>query len=398
MNSVVVVGASFAGLAAALELRKLLSSDVTVRVVSASDKFIFAPSLIWVMQGWREADDLLFPIQPILSDAGIDFIHAKLESIKRDERTISIDTGETIPYNRLLLATGGEWDWQQIPGSLPRPDGYTTSILSMADAMAAREHWNAFLEDPGPIVVGVALGGSLFGAAYELVMNLDMALRHAKVRDQSSITLVTPEPHLGHFGLEGIGESRKVLETAFEHRDILWATEKQIREVQPDALVTSPLQHFPSKLTMLIPPYRGIKPLRDIPNLVNERGLIPVDDHQRSLAYPDIFAAGTATQIEHESAGLLPLGQFFPGTVSAEMGRIAATNIAADFGVGTPRVRTDETLKAFYVLDSGGEGLLMSLGAQPWLNLQMRVPGPWSHWAKSMVERYQMWQVQIGKY
>jgi hypothetical protein len=50
------------------------------------------------------------------------------------------------------------------------------------------------------------------------------------------------------------------------------------------------------------------------------------------------------------------------------------------------------------VLDSGEDGLLMSLGAQPWLALQMRVPGPWSHWAKRIAERYQMWQLQAGKY
>lgn len=398
MADVVVIGGSFAGLAAALELRRLLPPGSSVTVVSASDRFVFMPSLIWVMQGWREPDDLTFSIQPMLDTASVDFKHARVEAILPDERTVSLNTGESLHYDRLVIAAGGEWDWDQIPGSRPRPDGHNTSILSLPDALSAREYWQAFLSDPGPIVVGIALGGSLYGAAYEMVLNLDVALRQAEIREECSITLVTPEPYLGHFGLEGIGNSRTVIESAFRHRDILYAAEKQIREVESDRLVVSPLQHFPSKLTMLIPPYRGIKPVREVPDLGDEQGLIPVDAYQRSVQYPDIYAAGTAARIDEQPTGLLPLGRFTPGTVSAEMGRLAAANVAADLGSGDPRPRTEESLKAFYVMDSGADGLLMSLGPQPWLNLQMRVPGPWSHWAKSLAERYQMWQVQTGKY
>lgn len=398
MADVVVIGGSFAGLAAALELRRLLPDNSPVTVVSASDRFVFMPSLIWVMQGWREPDDLTFSVKPMLDAARVGFRHARLEAIQPDEGTVSLDTGELIPYDRLIIAAGGEWDWEQIPGSRPRPDGHNTSILSLPDAVSAREDWQTFLSNPGPIVVGISLGSSLYGAAYEMVLNLDVALRQAEIREECSITLVTPEPYLGHFGLEGIGSSRKVIESAFRHRDILYAAEKQIREVEADRLVVSPLQHFPSNLTMLIPPYRGIKPVRDVPSLSDEQGLIPVDVYQRSERYPDIYAAGTAARIGEPSSGLLPLGRFMPGTVSAELGRLAAANVAADLGSGDPLPRTEESLKAFYVLDSGEDGLLMSLGPQSWLNLQLRVPGPWSHWAKSLAERYQMWQVQTGRY
>lgn len=398
MANIVVIGGSFAGLAAALELRRLLPADSSVTVVSANDKFVFMPSLIWVMQGWREIDDLTFEIEPILADADVAFKHARLEEIQPDNHTLALSTGESLSYDKAVIAVGGEWDWDQIPGSRPRPDGHVTSILSPSDAIAAREHWQAFLSDPGPVVIGIALGGSLYGVAYELVLNIHLALQQAEVRDQCSITLVTPEPYLGHFGLEGIGNSRKVIEAAFKRHDILYATEKQIREVEANNLVVSPLQHFPSNLMMLIPPYRGIKPVREVSDLVDEQGLIPVDEYQRSVHDLDIYAAGTAAKIEGTSSGTLPLGRFTPGTVSAEMGRIAATNIAADLGHGDKRVRTEQELKAFYVLDSGGDGLLMSLGAQSWLNLQVKVPGPWSHWAKSLAERYQMWQVQTGIY
>jgi hypothetical protein len=80
------------------------------------------------------------------------------------------------------------------------------------------------------------------------------------------------------------------------------------------------------------------------------------------------------------------------------MGRVAAANIAADLGHGGSVRKPASALKSFYVLDSGSHGLFMSLGSQSWLNLQLNVPGPWSHWAKVIAEKYQMWQIQSGRY
>jgi sulfide:quinone oxidoreductase len=247
-------------------------------------------------------------------------------------------------------------------------------------------------------VIGIGLDTSLIGAAYELALTLDSALRQEGKRKAAEITLVTPEPYLGHFGQNGIGNSRALLEAAFEHQGIFYATEKQISHVEANRLVAAPMLYYESKLTMLIPPYRGIKPVREAPGLADSNGLIPVNEHQRSASNPDIYAAGTAALVPEHSPTLLPLGRFIPGTVSAELGRIAARNVAANLGHGDPFARSEEALKSFYILDTGGDGLLLSLGSQPWLNVQLQIPGPWAHWAKSIAERYQMWQLQTGKY
>jgi sulfide:quinone oxidoreductase len=350
------------------------------------------------MQGWRTADDLTFSIGPVLDEAGITFKAARLERIAPDDKTLALSSGEVASYDKLIIATGGEWAWDRIPGSRPRPEGHTVSILSISDALNAQKHWQALLADPGPVVMAIGLDTSLIGAAYELALNIDMALRHEGKREAAEIVFVTPEPYLGHFGHNGIGNSRALLESAFAHRGIMAATEKQVSHVEETRLVAAPMQFYESRFTMLIPPYRGIKSVRETPGLADEDGLIVVDEYQRSVANPDIYAAGTAARIKPQSPTLLPLGRFVPGTVSAELGRIAARNVAADLGHGDPFPRSEEALKNFYVLDTGSEGLLLSLGSQPWLNVQLQIPGPWSHWAKSITERYQMWQLQTGKY
>jgi sulfide:quinone oxidoreductase len=399
MGNSIIVGGSYAGLAAALELRSRLPASETVTLVSLSEAFIFYPSLIWVVQGERELADISFSIRTVLEGAGVRFVHARLERIDPEAHRITLDDGQEMPFEKLLIATGGEWGWGSTPGLQPKPHGYTVSMLSPQDALEARAHWQALLADPGPVVVGLDLNASLYGAAYEFALNLDIALRKAGVRNEAQVTFLTPEPYLGHFGHDGLGNTRQIIEGAFASQDIPYVTEAQIDHIEEETVVLGNMRaRLPSRFTMIVPAYRGIRPVRQVPGLGDAEGRIPVDATYRSHQYPDIYAAGAAVQLRSQGRTVLPLGVFVPGTASAEMGRIAATNIAAALGYGEPVEKSAKEMKSFYVLDSAGHGLFMSLGPQSWLNVQLNVPGPWGHWAKIMTEKYQIWQLQTGRY
>jgi len=399
MGNSIIVGGGYAGLAAALELRSRLPTSETVTVVSLNEDFIFFPSLIWVVQGERELADISFPVRPVLEKAGIEFVHARLERINPEKNSVNLSDGHELSFDKLLIATGGEWDWSNTPGVQPKPGGFTSTMLSPGGALEARKDWQALLADPGPIVIGLDLNASLYGAAYEFALNLDIALRKAGVREEAQITFLTPEPYLGHFGHAGLGNSRQIIEGAFANQDIPYLTEVQIDRIEKENVVLGNMHaRLPSRFTMIVPPYRGIKPVRDVPNLGDEEGRIPVDETYRSEHYPNIYAAGAAIQLKPRVITLLPCGVFIPGTASAEMGRVAATNIAADLGFGEAVKKSANEMKSFYVFDSAGHGLFMSLGPQAWLNVHLNVPGPWGHWAKIMTEKYQMWQLQSGRY
>ena len=75
-KKVLVLGGNFGGLTAALAVGHELHGDVDVRVVSASDRFLFNPSLIWLPFGKRRAVDITFPLAPTFESHGIDFVHA----------------------------------------------------------------------------------------------------------------------------------------------------------------------------------------------------------------------------------------------------------------------------------------------------------------------------------
>ena len=104
MGNAIIIGSSYAGLAAALELRSRMPASQTVTVVSASEDFIFFPSLIWVVQGERELTDISFPIRPILEKAGITFAHARLEKINAEENSVTLSDGQDLPFKKLLIA------------------------------------------------------------------------------------------------------------------------------------------------------------------------------------------------------------------------------------------------------------------------------------------------------
>ena len=71
---VLVLGGNFGGLTAALELKHELGEDVDVTVVSASDRFLFNPSLIWLPFGKRNAADITFALEPTFDAHGIGFV------------------------------------------------------------------------------------------------------------------------------------------------------------------------------------------------------------------------------------------------------------------------------------------------------------------------------------
>ncbi len=139
-KKIVVLGSSFAGFTAAIELKKK-APEHDVVVVSKSREFLFMPSLIWVPFGLRKREDISFDVAPIFEKKGIAFVEAAATAIDLKAQRVTHAKGTT-SYDYLVIATGPELDYAAIPGFAPE-HGFVESIFGFESAMHARDAFDA---------------------------------------------------------------------------------------------------------------------------------------------------------------------------------------------------------------------------------------------------------------
>ena len=258
---IVVLGGSFAGLSAAFKLKRELGDQAEVTVVSRDPRFVFIPSLIWVVPGWRKPGQISFDLGPALRRRGIGFTLATAARILPAENKLVTDQGE-VGYDYLLIATGPKYDWAVVPNFGPA-DGTTWSVCNLPHAMEAAKAWLDFVQDPGPVVIGSTQGASCFGAEYEVAFNIDRALRQAKIRRQAPLTFFTAEPFLGHFGIGGMRGGETMLKGYFKMLGIEAIANVSATAVEKGAITLSDGRELAHKYAIVIPPFTGVQAILD---------------------------------------------------------------------------------------------------------------------------------------
>jgi len=385
---VVVVGSSFAGLTAALELRKHLHARHEVVVLDPRESFTFIPSLIWLPFGLRTPDDITFPLAPLYERKGIRYINEAAASIDTDAHVVTTTSGEALPYDRVLIATGPRLAFEKVPGLGPEA-GYTQSVCNLDHALLAQDAWERFLEHPGPVVVGTAQGGSCFGASYEFLFNIHHRIKKAGLADVAPVTFVSAEPYLGHFGLGGVGNSAMRVTRFFERLDIEGLPNTVITEARDGELELESGRTLPFAYAMIVPPFTGVDAVRSADGLANPMGFVPVDGEFRHPQQRDVYAAGVAIAIAPPQPTAVPAGVPKTGQMSETMAKVAAHNIVADIQGGARRELALADLAAICVLDAGNNGIVFKADKVLGDGDHARVmAGPQAHWAKLAFERY----------
>lgn len=391
---VIIIGGSFGGLTAAYELRKLLDhTKCEIIVLSKDPHFVFIPSLPWVAMGSRKLDRISFdPARP-LERRRIRFIHATVDRIDPHEQSV-FTNGESYSYDYLVIATGHRSANEAVPGLGPW-DGPGHSLMSPPEAEETREGLKAFLEEPGPMVVGCAPGASCIGPAYEFVFEIDHLLRKRRSRHNVPIVFVTPEPFLGHFGVGGMGGVRQYLEREFEGRDIKYITSAAVSRITDEGVHLADGTTFESRFSLIIPALAGVKAVSESPGLSNPKGFVQVDEGYRHKDFPNIYAIGVA--VAYPPVDETPVPVNFPktGHMTEQMAAVAAHNIAADIRGGA---RQSRDLRVDCIMDMGGTGAHMRADpVRPPRNVSELSVGKRWLLAKRLFETYYLWKARRGK-
>jgi NADH dehydrogenase FAD-containing subunit len=394
-KKVLVLGGNFGGLTAALSVKHELDGDVDVTVVSASDRFLFNPSLIWLPFGKRRPADISFPLAPTFESHDVDFVHAAATRIDPVARLVETTDGSH-HYDYLVIATGYRNNLEVIPGLDTANAAYT--ITTLEDAIHAGEGWRRFLEHPGPVVVGATQGAGCFGAAYEFLFNLSHQLKKAGLRKRAPLAYVTAEPFLGHFGIGGLPGGEKLLGLFCKKEGIQTLTGAAMAEVSPNKLVLADGRALEFAYAMIIPPFLGQHVVHATPGLADDKGYVPVHDTYQSTTYPEVYAVGIAAAVTVPWTTAVPVGIPKTGFPTETQAHVAAENIAAQIRGEPPAAHKQfGDIPAVCVMDAGNNGVMILADKMlPPRRAAVMIPGPQSHAAKLLFEKYFLWKARNG--
>ena len=215
---------------------------------------------------WRKRADIEIDLKKTFAKRGIDFKPVAATRSMRKKIRLNCADGSSLPYDFLVIATGPELAFDEIEGLGPH-GGHTQSICHVDHAEHAGAAFEEFCKKPAPIITGAVQGASCFGPAYEYTFILETELRRSKIRDKVPMTFVTAEPYIGHLGLDGVGDTRGILESAMRDKHIKWicnarmkkteAGKMTVEEVAEDGSVAK-THELPFGFAMMLPAFRGI--------------------------------------------------------------------------------------------------------------------------------------------
>jgi sulfide:quinone oxidoreductase len=403
MADVVVLGAGLSGTLMAYELIPQLRRGDRITVVGQGPLYHFVPSNPWVAIGWRERQDIEIDLDAVMQRKGIRYLSQGARRVHPAENRIELEDGSSVAYDYLVIATGPDLAFDEVAGL--GPNGHTQSICHVDHAVRAHEAFEQFVQSPGPIVVGAVQGASCFGPAYEFAFILDTELRKRRVRDRVPMTFVTSEPYIGHLGLDGVGDTKGLLESEMRDRHIKWITNAKVKAVEPARMVVEEVaedgslrktHELPFAYSMMLPAFRGVSAVRGLEGLTNPRGFILVDKHQRNQAYPNVFGVGVGIAIPPVGPSPVPTGVPKTGFMIESMVTATALNIGAL--LRDRPAATEATWNAVCLADFGDGGVaFVAEPEMPPRNVSWASKGQWVHYAKIAFEKYFLRKIRRGE-
>lgn len=394
MTTTVVIGGNFAGMTAALELKRKDPKGQNVILIDKSPLFLFIPSLIWVPFGRRDVKDISFRKDTILEKKGVQFVHAEALEVKVEDNAV-VTTKGNFNYDHLVIATGPKVKFDVAKGVkehayyIGTPDG----------AMKTRKALKAFKKNPGPIVIGATQDAGCMGAAYEFLFNVEKWLREQKIRKKVDLYWVTPETYLGHFGIDGMPMGETMLKSFMKLFNIHYRTEVAVDEITENSVKLSNGEVLESHFTMLMPPFVGVDFVTNSEALhSNASGYIPVNDTYQHPVHKNIWAAGIAIGVKLPfKPGKIPFSSPKTGYPSDETGKIVATNILRTQNGKTLKQKAWGKIPGLCIMDAGKkEVLIISNHLFKPRTFAIMIPNVIYDFGKVLFEKYFLWKTRKG--
>jgi sulfide:quinone oxidoreductase len=396
MTTTVVIGGNFAGITAALEIKRKGGDEHRVIMIDKSPLFLFIPSLIWVPFGRREIKDISFRKDEILLEKGVEFLIEEAKDVDTENNVVHLMNGDSIPYDHVVVATGPKVNFDVAPGI----EEFSYYVGTPNGAMKIRKALEEFKKNPGPIVIGATQNAGCMGAAYEFLFNIEKWLREQNIRKKVDLYWITPEDYLGHFGIDGMPMGEMMLKSFMKMFNIHYRTQVGVKEVKADRVILSTGEELENKFSMLMPPFIGVDMIRNSPGLhATPTGYLQAGDDYRLIHKDNVWVAGIAVDVKLPfTPKVIPFSSPKTGYPSDETGKIVAENI-----IRVAKGRTDLKKKAWgkipgiCIMDCGKkEVIILSDNLFKPRNFAIMIPNVFYDFSKVIFEKYFLWKTKHG--
>ena len=404
MAKIVVMGAGIGGISQVYELKKALGNAHEILLIGDTDRFEFTPSNPWVAVGWRKEKDIVVDLPRVMAKHGIGFSGIGVRKLHAAENRLELNDDSSVEYDYLVISTGPRLAFEEVQGLGPH-GGFTQSVCKTGHAQMAYTDFEKLAANPGPVVVGAAPGASCFGPAYEYAFILDTELRKRKIRDRVPMYFVTPEPYVGHLGLDGVGDTKSMMESELRQRHIRWTCNARIDSAESGKLRFTEFdddgkekkQHeLEFRHSMILPAFKGVDAVMGVEGLTNPRGFILIDKYQRSPRYHNIYSVGVCVAIPPVAPTPVATGAPKTGYMIESMVTAATENIKLALAGSEPQA--EGSWSAVCLADFGDTGVAFVAVPQiPPRNTNWASRGKWVHVAKIAYEKYFLHKVRNAK-
>lgn len=374
-KTVVVLGGGVGGLTAASALRKRLPRVHRVVLIDREREQLFAPSLLWLIVGLRNAKSIKRPLTR-LARKGIQVQLGEVEKIDPETRRVTV-SGEILDADYLVVALGAELAPETVPGL--REAGHNFYTLPGAEGLRGALD---SLQRGRIVVLTAAPAYKCPAAPYEAALLIDAFYRKRGLRDAVAIEVFAAEP--GPMAVAG-PEISAAVKHLLEAKAIAYHPEYQVTSVDAAAkrIVFANGANAEFDLLAYVPPHRAPRVVRES-TLIGESGWVSVDRHTLETRFPKVFAIGDVVSIP------LKLGKPLPkaGVFAHGEAEVVAKNITSLILGRDESERFNGHGACFIEIGKGQAGYGGGdFYAEPKPNVNLRAPAWRWHLAKVLLEK-----------
>jgi NADH dehydrogenase len=351
--NVIVAGGGFAGARCARQLERLMPKQSTrLSLVNDVNFLLYTPFLPEAAAGTLEPRHVVTPLRDILRRTYLRLGAVTAHDPAAKTVTVQSHEGETeeLRYDQLVLALGSVSRVVPVPGLAEHAIGFK----SLADAIWLRNHVIETLEaanateDPArreELLTYVFVGGGYAGleALAELQdFAADAMDRYPRARLHGMRWILVEAQDRVLPEIDAGLADWALRELRGRGIDIRLGT--LIEQVEADSVRLSTGEEVPTRTVVWTAGVVAHPSLRNLSLPLDESGRVPVDDMLRVRGLDSVWALGDCAAVPDPNGGVCP-----PTAQHAiRQARVAATNVAAELGVGEPR-RFDYRSRAAFV-------------------------------------------------